>query len=713
MADFRIQLLWLLITGTILHKMKPSYIELFKEEALELLAELEEALIALEENPSLGEPIDRVFRALHTLKGSGAVTGFEQTSTLAHEVESIFELVRTGDLEVSSELINLTLSAHDLLKTSLDAELNKAKLDPHLKEVLLDQLYTLAQDAINKQPVPLDVKRGEESPPVLGPLASFLVRFRPHASFFQRGIQPSLIFCSLAEIGTCLIVGHHHEIPPLEEIDPEECHTYWDLLVVTGQGLNAIRDVFIMVEDDCDLSFHLLSGDLPLHCEISSAGFRSLLTQNVNSSSEDLVRLLEGYHPSRTLGKEFPAIQEISEGLRVAKGEAGSGGSLRVKSERLDNLVNLIGELVTIQARLGQAVTGRKDTVLTALTEEIERLTWELRDEVLFIRMLPIDATFNRIKRMVRDLTQELGKEVELIVEGTETELDKTVIEKLQDPLIHLLRNAIDHGIEPPNERVSAGKSERGTIRISASHSGPKVVISVADDGRGLNLDAILRRAKDQGLVENHQHLSDREIYQLIFAPGFSTAHQITSISGRGVGMDVVRRAIEGLRGTIDVSSTSNCGTTFTISLPLTLAIIDGLLVNVGSDQFVLPHSAVEECIELTKLEVERNHGRHLVMLRNELIPYIRLRDFFGCRGDIPKIEQIVITSHDGARIGLVVDKVIGSHQTVIKSIGGTLQEISGFSGATILGDGRVALILDIPGIIGEYTVQTHLAIAQ
>lgn len=691
--------------------MMSSYVELFREEALELLAELEEALIALEENPSLGEPIDRVFRALHTLKGSGAMTGFEQTSSLAHEVESIFELVRSGDLDVTDELISLTLSAHDLLKSSLHAELTKTALDPQLRDVLLDQLYTLAQVALKKQAPPPQEEtnsRGNEN----GPLNSFLVRFRPHASLFLRGIDPALLFRSLSEIGTCLIVGHHHAIPPLEEIDPEECHTNWDLLVVTGEDCNAIRDVFIMVEDDCDLSVHPLNSSLPLHCEVSSADFRSLLSKNVNIPDQELVSLLENNLLPEIMTGEDSLIQRIAEGLPAAKGEAETGKSLRVKSERLDNLVNLIGELVTIQARLGQTVAGRKDATLSTLTEEIERLTWELRDEVLFIRMLPIDATFTRIKRMVRDLSRELGKEIDLLVEGTETELDKTVIERLQDPLLHLLRNAIDHGIERSAERVAAGKSARGTIRISASHSGPKVVISIADDGRGLDPDTILRRAMEQGLVDGHHHLSEREIQQLIFAPGFSTASQITSVSGRGVGMDVVRRAIEGLRGTIEVTSAPNRGTTFTIKLPLTLAIIDGLLVNVGSDQFVMPLSAVEECVELTRAEVARNHGRHLIMLRNELIPYIRLRDFFDCRGAESKIEQVVITSHDGTRIGLVVDKVIGSHQTVIKSVGGTLQEISGFTGATILGDGRAALILDIPGIIADHAAQAHAAVA-
>lgn len=684
-----------------------TYAETFREEGQELLAELEEALIALEEDPTLGEPVDRVFRVLHTLKGSGAMSGFEQTATLAHEIESIFELVRSGMLTVSSELISLTLSAHDLLTASLHADLTRTPLDPALKDVLLNQLYTLAQVALGKHAETTD-DLPAPAPPQRGSVNSFLIRFRPHAHLLMRGIEPTAIFRALSDIGAYLIVGHPHDIPPLEEIDPELCHIFWDLLVVTETDINAVRDVFIFVEDDSDLTILPIKVQLPLHCETSSADFRSLLARHGTLSAEELVNLLEtGKVPDAAPS----ANNALENGSRAADAPLERSASIRVKSERLDNLVNLIGELVTIQARLSQTVAGRKDAALETLGEEIERLTWELRDEVLFIRMLPLGATFTRIKRMVRDLSAELGKEVELVVEGADTELDKTVIERLQDPLVHLLRNAVDHGIETPQERIAAGKAASGTIRISAGHNGPRVVLTVVDNGRGLNPEVILHRAQQSGLVDFQQQLSEREIFQLIFTPGFSTASEVTSVSGRGVGMDVVRRAIESLRGTIDVSSTPGAGTTFTITLPLTLAIIDGLLVDVGQDRFVVPLAAVEECVELSREDVARSHGRQVTMLRGELIPYIRLRDHFGCQGTMPRIEQIVVTNHDGERIGLVVDKVIGSHQTVIKSMGGALPETTGFSGATILGNGRVALIIDISQLIGDYAAGEPVAL--
>jgi len=330
----------------------------------------------------------------------------------------------------------------------------------------------------------------------------------------------------------------------------------------------------------------------------------------------------------------------------------------------------------------------------------VERLTSELRDNALDIRMLPIGATFSKFKRLVRDLSAELGKEIELTTHGAETELDKTVIEKLNDPLVHIIRNSIDHGIETPEARLAKGKPAAGTVHLSAVHSGDSVLISITDDGAGLNIEAIRAKAIERKLILHTDEMTHQEICGLIFAPGFSTASKVSSVSGRGVGMDVVKQAIEGLRGSIEVDSEFGKGTSITLRIPLTLAIIESLLVQIGKDRFVLPLSMVDECILLTRGDIEKNHGRDILQVRDHPVPYLPLRKRFAIQGEAPAIQQVVICQMQGRRVGLVVDSVIGEHQTVIKSLGRLYQRVRGVSGATILGDGSVALILDIPAII-------------
>jgi two-component system chemotaxis sensor kinase CheA len=393
-------------------------------------------------------------------------------------------------------------------------------------------------------------------------------------------------------------------------------------------------------------------------------------------------------------------VKEVRQERQVQQGGADAATSIRVPADKLDALVNLVGELVTVQARLSQTALSKRDADLVNIAEEVERLSAELRDNALNIRMLPIGSTFSKFKRLVRDLSNELGKEMELTTEGAETELDKTVIERLNDPLVHLIRNSIDHGIEGPEERMAAGKPRSGKVHLTAVHSGDSVLISIIDDGAGLDKEAIRAKAVERGLIQPNAELSDKEIFSQIFAPGFSTAKKVTSVSGRGVGMDVVKRAIDALRGSIDITSVRGTGTTITVRIPLTLAIIESLLVKIGPDCFVLPLSLVNECVELTKKQVEESCGRNLANVRGHLVPYVPLRRHFAMPGDAPAIQQIVITEVDGFRIGFVVDHVIGEHQTVIKSLGRAYKNVEGVSGATILGDGSVALILDIPHLM-------------
>jgi two-component system chemotaxis sensor kinase CheA len=370
--------------------------------------------------------------------------------------------------------------------------------------------------------------------------------------------------------------------------------------------------------------------------------------------------------------------------------------SIRVSADRLDILVDLVGELVTIQARLSQFSMNQDNQELQSIAEEVERLTSELRQNTMSIRMMPIGTTFGNLKRLVRDLSGELGKEIELVTSGAETELDKTVIERLGDPLMHLIRNSIDHGIESPQKRHEAGKPEKGTILLKAEHKGVYVVITINDDGNGLNVDAIKAKAIEKGLISKDADISEKEVFDLIFAPGFSTASKVSSVSGRGVGMDVVKKTVESLRGTIEMDSKKGKGTTIRMQLPLTLAIISGLLVTIGDGFFVIPLATVEECVELSGETAENYHGSNILNIRGEIIPYLRLRNHFSINGTRPQLEHVVIADVHGKRIGFVVDNVIGGHQTVIKPLGPAFKNMKNMSGATILGDGTVALIIDI-----------------
>jgi len=404
--------------------------------------------------------------------------------------------------------------------------------------------------------------------------------------------------------------------------------------------------------------------------------------------------------------------EQLRKVKKTPKTEEGAASSLRVPAEKLDTLVNLVGELVTVQARLTQMASLFNNPELVSIAEEVERLTGDLRDNTLNIRMLPIGTTFGRFKRLVRDLSQELGREVEMTTEGAETELDKTVIERLNDPLVHLIRNSMDHGIEAPDVRESLGKPRAGMLHIAARHSGAYVLIEITDDGAGIDKEAIRRKAVERGLIAADMELQDKEIFSLIFAPGFSTSETVTSVSGRGVGMDVVKRTIDNLRGSVEINSEKGEGTTVTLKLPLTLAIIEGLLVEIDRQFFILPLTIVQECVELSREDVELSHGRDIANIRGEIVPYIRLRESFAIKGTRPDIEQIVITGVERSRIGLVVDNVIGEHQTVIKSLGKVYRDIEGVSGATILGDGTVALIMDVARLTDAAYAGAGLAMA-
>lgn len=700
-----------------------EHVAAYREEATELLTELESSLLELEETPDDKDLISRVFRAMHTIKGSGAMFGFDAIAAFTHEVETVFDLVRNGKMSVTKELLNLTLQSRDFISALLDASSGLGEADQSQGEAIIAGLRLLARPVQEAAKPPNPAETAEpESPPAPkqeeAALTTYRIRFEPNRELLLCGSNPLSLINELRGLGTCEVIAHFHAIPPLDSLVAEHCYLSWDIILTTSRGEAAIKDVFIFVEDDCKISIKLIDDATKGEGDVRKLG--EILIDRGDISPDQLQSVLQQQKPlgemlvaSGTVTNEkiqsALAEQQHVKNIRQERASAPeAAASIRVPAERLDQLVNLVGEMVTVQARLTQVANKMGEPGFVAIAEEVERLTNELRDTALNIRMLPIGSTFSKFKRLVRDLSQELGKEIELETFGAETEIDKTVIEKLNDPLVHIIRNSIDHGIEKPEKRLSVGKPSVGTIRMGAEHAGDSVLITIYDDGGGINRDAIHKKAIELGMVSATAELTDQEVFSYIFAPGFSMAAKVTSVSGRGVGMDVVKRGIEGLRGTIVVDSELGKCTTITLKIPLTLAIIESLLVKIGDSHFVLPLAAIEECVELSREDIKNSHGRNVANVRGHLTPYICLRDQFFVLGERPAIEQIVIVSVHGSRIGFVVDFVVGEHQTVIKPLGVLYQDVRGISGATILGDGSVALILSPADLAKMAEVREH-----
>jgi len=674
----------------------------FREEAFELLGELESSLLELEEDPKNSEVVNRVFRAMHTIKGSGAMFGFEDIASFTHEVETVFDMARNGQIAVSKELLDLTLLARDHILAMLEGEDQGGEARARKVIVGLKALSPVTEEppSVPEAEVPPCCDKAPE-------LAAWRIRFVPARNIFLTGTNPAALLEELCEMGEHHVIMHTRDIPELPALDPEQCMVFWDVILTTTRSEDEIRDVFIFVEDDCELTIQKV-GSCQTIDEESYQLIGQILVDKNDITKDALERILLERKPIGQLLSEAGLVsrsqveaalaeqQEVKRLKQTAAGAEAQTSSIRVPAQKLDFLVDLVGELVTAQARLTQFASEQNDPRLQAISEEIERLSDELRDNTLGIRMLPIGTTFSRFKRLVRDLSQELGKRIALETHGEDTELDKTVIERLSDPLVHLLRNSIDHGIESPETRISRGKNPEGRIVLSAEHSGGEVLIRIIDDGAGIDPDRVRAKAVEKGLIAADSQISDKDALMLIFAPGFSTAEKITSVSGRGVGMDVVKRNIDALRGRVSLDSAPGKGTTVSVRIPLTLAIIDGLQVQVGESYFIMPLAAVEECVELIRQDGER---ATFINLRGQMVPWVSLRTNFDIPGERPPIEQVVVCNSQSGRVGIVVDRVIGEHQTVIKSLGKVYRDVRGISGATIKGDGSMALILDIAAL--------------
>lgn len=709
-------------------------LQTFIIESRELLAEMESALLIVEQADEKTELINAIFRAAHTIKGSAGLFGLDDVVAFTHVVESVLDRVRDGKLQLAESLIPLLLACCDDLGLQIEAvasgqllsdesmrqqaEVLLTQLQPYLDEHTELALHTDAeQDIDTTERITAGVQDADHW--------HISLRFGP--SVLQNGMDPLSFIRYLATLGTIIgIVTIDDALPVAQDMDPESCYLGYEIAFKSQASKQTIEAVFEFVRDDCRIrilppnsrieEYLRLIQELPQE----SARIGELLTRSGTLTVQELDDALNTQsttNPEKAIGKILieqrsvqPEVLEaaLSKQKQTKELKGQESQSVRVDADKLDQLINLVGELIIAGAGVNLIARRTQNTELQESSSTMSSLVEAVRDSALQLRMVKIGATFNRFQRVVYDVARELGKDIDLIIDGEDTELDKTVVEKIGDPLMHLVRNAMDHGIEGEQARVACGKSAKGAIRLDAYHDAGNIVISVSDDGSGLNRDKILAKAIERGLVESDQNLSDADIYGLIFEPGFSTADQISKLSGRGVGMDVVKRNITALRGTVSVHSETGVGTMVQIRLPLTLAIIDGFLVEVGNSVFAIPLDMIEECIEFTA-----DTTSDYVNLRGRVLPFIRLRELFDVRGAATRRENIVVIRHAGQKVGLVVDTLLGEFQTVIKPLNKMFNHVKCISGSTILGSGDVALILDVPALFTQCVNNTKQIVSK
>ncbi|OCJ00432.1 chemotaxis protein CheA [Rhizobium sp. AC27/96] len=653
-------------------------IAVFRTEAAEQLELIEAGLLDLMRDLGDRAQIDTVFRGLHTLKGSGSMFGFDQLAAFTHHCETAFDRVRKGEAPATKELVGAVLDAQGHMQALLE---NPNGDHEAMSSVLLEKLR-LAVGANGAStasaPAPTEVGAATSGTAISG-AKTWLLKFSLPANSMANGTNPLGLLDELRELGKCHVDANIDAIPALQDLDPRDLHMGWTVQLTTDKPRSEIEDVFIFVMDDMTMELR----ELQPPQQQSPAPVTSSPQKAITEVSPKVTSQPD-------TGKPQPAD---------AKGQK-QADNVRIPALRLDEMMDRVGELVIAQSRLSQMANSAADLGLRSVSEEIERLAGELRDTMMVLRMMPVTSLFSRFRRLVHDLARETGKDIELITEGESTEVDKTVIDRLADPLVHLVRNSIDHGLESPEDRIAAGKPVSGRVILSAHQTGSEVIISIKDDGRGIDRQKVRAKAEANGLIQPGAQLADKELLQLIFQPGFSTAEKVTNLSGRGVGMDVVKKTIETLRGSIDIASEFGKGSDIALRIPLTLAIIDGLLVRVGNGRYVIPLTAVEECLELSVEQDLRSRGRSFISLRDDLVPFLRLRELFRTGTEPDPYQKVVVISTGSQRVGLVVDQIIGDHQTVIKSMSKLHDHVSTFSGATILGDGNVALILDVVHLI-------------
>ncbi|MBN2652186.1 MAG: chemotaxis protein CheA [Spirochaetales bacterium] len=677
-------------------------VKAFINETSEMLSELEGFLLDLEDNPEDKETLNAVFRVMHTVKGSSGMAGFEVIYKFAHQVEETLDNVRKGVVSFSEAVANKTLEARDII---LELIHNGEEVTPDLQakmDAVHDFFSNPGDSSQSAQPAPTQSENKSETAPVGNKLNRFEIDFRPNPGIFLSGSDPLHLVHELELLGSVVVKAKMDNVPPLNHLKAEQNYVYWHCILDTEKQISAVKDVFIFVESDSTLEIKEVQIDTAVQASVSEVAVSS--QQEAKSVEQPEVKAAAPAEGEVVEAKDVAQAKEPSDQVNSddkKKAANTIGDIIRVDADKLDKFVDLVGELVTIQAQLEQTSRKVNDLELENISENFQRLMEELRDSALGLRMVPIGSTFSKFRRIVRDISNQLGKKVSFETEGGDTELDKTVIDRLNDSLVHIIRNSLDHGIEVPEQRLASSKPEEAKLTISARHAGGDVVIEIRDDGKGISKKRVLEKAISQGLVSADEKLSDDDIFKLLFVNGLSTAQEVSRISGRGVGMDVVKKQIEDLSGTVSIYSEEGKYTKTILTIPLTLAIIDGLLVKIDKDFYVVPLSSVESCLEkadaLKTVKTEDdNKVRKLVHYRGHFLPYIPMRDFLEYDTPAPKREQIVVIQMENNFYGMVVDEVIGDHQTVIKNLGKAFKNLKGFSGATILGNGQIALILNV-----------------
>lgn len=666
-----------------------TFKEKFKEEAYEHINELEKNLLELEKDPENIDFVEKIFRSMHTIKGGAAMFGFDNINHFTHNLENIYDEVRNGKIEITKELLTLTLESVDHIKTLLEDKDESSNSELEAKEKLLSVEITKilkkeggSNSEIDEETV-VSSNTQENSD-----YSSYYILFQPLENILDNGTNPLYLIDILGDLGETMVFSHFNNVPALADLKPSSSYLYWEVILATKEPVNEINDVFLFVEDLSNIDIQLISKNNLL----SSKTFYKKINKLYNAETDigfDNIKQLAGKTRPSVANKVKRAIQDNWPMQRD-----GAISSIRVSSDKLDDLMNLVSELVTTQARLNLFAEQQEMPELLSISENVQKLSRQLRDIAFNIVLIPIENMLTRFHRLVRDLSNELKKDVQFIAEGTDTELDKTIIENLTDPLLHILRNSIDHGIELPEKREKAGKDRTGKIKLKAYYSGANVHIEISDDGAGIDANMIKEKAIKKGIITPDVQLSQKEIVDLIYLPGFSTAQTVTGVSGRGVGMDVVRKKIANIRGEIETETEVGKGTTLTIKLPLTLSIIDGLLVKIDKEFFVLPLSIVDKIYSVEHTKIEKNFNNVLV-LDGKQIPFFYLRKEFEMPDTELKVEETVVIQYENKQVGLVVDNVVGEYQAVLKPLGKFYKHQEFISGATILGDGTVALVMD------------------
>lgn len=702
----------------------------FFEESFEALDSMEAALLKLDIGAPEPELINTIFRVAHSIKGGSATFGFSDIASFTHSCETLLDELRSGGMQVSLDISDLLLKTVDVMRAMLRSTQSKQPLDmQRVSDIQFDVELMIAQKnaapakpaaapakaapaaIANTQPAAISapapaVAAASAGVAVTGVAPHWEISFRPYRELFTRGNDPLRMMRELAELGELTVEVDTSALPGFADLDSQSCYLAWKLELAGDVTEDAIKQVFEWAEGDCDLELRLVSSPAvePVAIEPEPAAVSAPAPTVV----PEIVAAVEEpkHEPAAPAVPAAPTLTAVKDAKPDAISAVGDSGSIRVSVEKIDELMNTVGELVITQAmlsQLGAALEGANAEKLRAGLAQLERNTRELQESVMRVRMLPISFVFSRFPRMVRDIAQRLGKQIDLKLTGEQTELDKTVLEKIGDPLVHLVRNSIDHGIEMPEVRIAAGKDAAGTVHLDACHRGGNIAVEVSDDGGGLDKERILAKARQRGLVGQNDVLTDDQIHDLIFLPGFSTAEKTTDLSGRGVGMDVVRRNVKELGGKIELRSERGQGSRFIITLPLTLAIVDGQSVAVGTETYIIPLISIVESMRLKETSISRLSGHNEVFsFRGDYLPIIRLHELFGVEPRARALHEglVVIAEGDGRRVGLFVDDLLGQQQVVIKSLEANYGHVEGVSGATILGDGSVALILDVTGII-------------